>query len=377
MTFLSVLPFAAAILALLLALASLLRKKRSLARWLFFAGTALLGIDSLLSALTLYVTDWSELVRRLTLGLAVKSFATAAWLGFSLTYSRRDYRESPARWSIPLAIIALLPIVLALGFHDELLQVVQGSAGDEFRLRLSAIGKLWNVVLLVAAVWILMNLEQTFRSAVGTMRWRIKFVVLGVAVIFSTHLFVRSQALLFSSYDLHWSGVESSALLIGCVFLVVAYVRTGLAEIDAYPSRAVLGSSLTVLLVGGYFFSVGILAKIVRRFGGAESFQFEVFVVLLGMSGLTLLLLSDRLRQRIHKFIARHFARAQHDSVRIWTEFSRRLANVKNQASLCTVSAKLVSETFEILSVTIWLRDDRKEQFVVGASTAQKHCDAI
>jgi putative PEP-CTERM system histidine kinase len=377
MTFFSVVPFAAAILALLLALLSLLRKKRSFATSLFFVGMALLSIDSLLSALTLSVNDASELLHRLTLGLIVKSFATVAWLGFSLTYSRRDYRESLARWSIALAAIALLPIVLSLGFHDELLQVVKaGSAGDELQLRLSAMGKVWNVVLLVAAVWILMNLEQTIRSAVGTMRWRIKFVVLGVAVIFGTHLYLRSQALLFSSYNMHWSGVESSALLIGCVFLVVAYVRTGLAEIDVYPSRAVLGSSLTVLLVGGYFFTVGILAKFVRRYGGAESFQIEAFVVLLGVSGLAWLLLSDRLRQRIHKFITRHFARAQHDSVRIWTEFSRRLANVKNQASLCTVSAKLVSETFEILSVTIWLRDDQKEQFVVGASTATKRCDA-
>ena len=377
MTFFSVLLFAASILALLLALASLLRKEHSLATWLFFAGMALLSIDSLLSALTLYVTDSSELLRRLTFGFIVKSFATVVWLGFSLTYSRRDYRESVARWSIPLAAIALLPLVLALGFHDQLLEVVQaGSAGDEVQLRLSAIGKLWNVVILVATVWILMNLEQTFRSAVGTMRWRIKFIVLGVAVIFGTQLYVRSQALLFSSYDMHWSGVELSALLVGCVFLVVAYRRTGLAEIDAYPSRAILGSSLTVLLVGGYFFIVGILAKIARRFGGAESFQIEAFVVLLGISGLALLLLSDRLRQRIHEFIARHFARAQHDSVRIWMEFSRRLANVKNQACLCTVSAKLLSESFEILSVTIWLRGDQKDQFVMGASTAPKLCDA-
>src|ERR1700745_941963 len=142
MMFFSVLPFAAAILALLLALVSLLRRKRSLATWLFFAGMALLSIDSLLSALALYATDSSELLRRRTLGLIVTSFATAAWLGFSLTYSRRDYRESLARWSIPLATIALLPIVLTLGFHHKLLEVVQAaSAGDEFRLRLSAIGK--------------------------------------------------------------------------------------------------------------------------------------------------------------------------------------------------------------------------------------------
>ncbi len=226
-------PFAAAVLALLLALLSLLRKKHSLATWLFFGGMTLLSIDSLLTALTLSVTDVSELLRRLTLGFIVTSFTTVTWLGFSLTYSRRDYHDSLVRWSIPLAAIAVLPIVLALGFRDELLQVIQGGpAGSELQMRFSAMGKLWNVVLLLAAVWILMNLEQTFRSAVGTMRWRIKFVALGVAIIFGTDLYLRSQALLFSSYDMHWSEVESSALLIGCVFLVVAYVRTGLAEID-------------------------------------------------------------------------------------------------------------------------------------------------
>jgi putative PEP-CTERM system histidine kinase len=377
MQFFSILPFAAAILALLLALTSQLRQKRSHATWFFFAGMALLSIDSLLSALTLYATGSSELLRYLTIGFIVKSFATVVWLGFSLTYSRRDYRESLARWSVPLIAIALLAIGLALGFHHALLEVGQeGSAGDELKLHLSSVGKLWNLALLAAAVWILMNLEQTFRSAVGTMRWRIKFIVLGVAVIFSTQLFVNSQALLFSSYDLHWLGVESSALLIGCVFLVVAYVRTGLAEIDVYPSRAVLRSSFTVLLVGGYFFIVGILANVVRRFGGVESFQVEAFVVLLGISGLALLLLSDRLRQHIHKFVARHFARAQHDSVRVWTEFSKRLSNVQDETSLCTVSAKLVSETFQILSVTIWLRDEHREEFAVGASTAPKHRDA-
>ena len=116
-----------------------------------------------------------------------------------------------------------------------------------------------------------MNLEQTFRAAVGTMRWRIKFVVLALAVIFGARLYVRSQAILFSAPDIALWGVESGALLIGCVFLALAYARTGLAEIDVYPSLAVLRSSLTVLIVGGYLFIVGVLAQVVRRFGGAES----------------------------------------------------------------------------------------------------------
>ena len=378
MTIFSFLPFAAAIFSLFLAFGSLLLKRPSPARWCFFAGMAVLGIDSLITGLSLRNTGLSEVLDGLTLGLIVKSFMPAAWLGFSLIYSRGDYRKSLARSRIPLAIVALLPIGLSLGFRRQLLEVVAaGPAGEELQLRSSAVAKVLNVVLLVALVWVLMNLEQTFRSAVGTMRWRIKFVVLGLAVIFGAHLYVRSQALLYSAYDMHWSGVESSALLIGCVFLVVAYVRAGFPELDVYPSRALLGSSLTVLIAGSYLFVVGVLANIVRHFGGAESFQFQAFAVLLGMAGLALLLLSDRLRQRVHSFVGRHFARAQHDSVRIWTEFSRRLANIKDQTGLAAAAARLVSDTFEVLSVTIWLLDDQKEQLVGAASTAPQPAEAI
>ena len=378
MTIFSFLPFAAAILSLILASVTLLPRKRSFARWCYFAGMALLGVASLCAGLALRADLPFEVARWLTQGLVAESFVSAAWLGFSLSYSRGDYRESLARWRIPLAVVALLPIGLSLGFQQQLVEgVPAGPVSDMLQLRLGAMGKALNVVLLVAQVWILMNLEQTFRSAVGTMRWRIKFVVLGLAVIFGARIYVRSQALLFSTYDIHWLDIESSALVIGCFLLVVAYVRTGFAEIDLYPSRALLRSSLTVFIVGGYLFIVGILANIVRRFGGGDSFQLTVLVILLGMAGLGVLLLSDRLRQRIRGFTGLHFTRSQHDSVRIWTEFSLRLANVKDQASLCTVSARLVAETFEVLSVTTWLLDEHKDQFVLSASTAPQPGEAI
>jgi putative PEP-CTERM system histidine kinase len=377
MNLFSFLPFAAAIFSLLLAVASLLHKKPSPATWCFFAGMAVLSIDSLFTGLSLRATQLPDVLRWLTVGLIAKSFLPMTWLGFSLTYSRGDYRESLARWRIPLAIAVLLPIGLSLGFQDQLLQVVPaGPAGDVLELRFGSMAKALNVVLLVAFVLSLMNLEQTFRSAVGTMRWRIKYVVLGLAVIFGAHFYVRSQAILFSAYDMGLSGVESSALLIGCLLLALAYARTGFTEIDVYPSRAVLRSSLTVLVVGAYLFIVGVLAQIVRRFGGAESFQFQAFVVLLGMAGLAVLLLSDRLRQRIHAFVGRHFRKAQHDSVRIWTQFSHRLADVKDRASLCAGSARLIAETFDVLSVTIWLLVEQDEQLIVGASTAQQPGEA-
>ncbi len=371
MTLISILAFAAALFSLFLATVSVLRKKPSFAGWCFFAGMVVFGVQSLLAGLSLWTDELHEALRWLPAALIVKSFVPAAWLPFSLAYSRGGYREALARWKIPLVILVLLPIGLSLGFQEQLLELaVAGSADDVVELRLGWAAKALNVILLFASVWILMNLEQTFRSAVGTMRWRVKFVVLGLAVILGAHLYVLSQALVYSAHDPRWSGIESSGLLVGCVLLAAAYLRTGLGEIEVYPSRAVLRSSLTVLLAGSYLIIAGVLANVVRRFGGAESYQLEALAVLLGIAGLAVLLLSDRLRQRIHAFVDRHFTRAQHDSVRIWTEFSRRLANVKDQAGLCAVSARLVSETFEVLSVTIWLLGEPEEQLIAGASTA-------
>ncbi|MGJ5819546.1 XrtA/PEP-CTERM system histidine kinase PrsK [Paludibaculum fermentans] len=371
MAFFPFLPFVASILGLLLAAASLVPSRRSFARWCFAAGMVALSLDSYVSGLALRTSVLSDTLQALTLGLIIKSFVPAAWLGFSLAYSRGDFRTSLKRLSLPLAITVLLPIGLSLGYRQQLIDIMStGQPGEPPLLHLGVMAKVLNGILLIAHVWILTNLEQTFRSAVGTMRWRIKFVVLGLGLIFGARLYARSQGLLYSIYDVNWSAVESIAFLIGCGLLVLAYLRSGVAEIDVYPSQAVLGSSVTVLMTGAYLFIVGILANIIKEFGGEESFQLQIFVVLLGMAGLALLLLSDRLRQRVHSFVNRHFARAQHDSVRIWTEFSRRLGNVKDQAGLCSVSVSMVSETFEVLSVSIWLVDEQTEKLTACGSTA-------
>ena len=354
------LPFVAGLFSLLLAGFSVVRKRPSVATWCFFAGMTALGVDSILTGLSLRAVRLVEMNSWITASSAVKCFIPVIWLGFSLTYSRSGYREFLYRWRAGLAVIGLLPITLWLAFRDAPLQVAT----------------ILNSILLVALVLILMNLEQTFRSAVGTMRWRIKYVVLALIVIFGARIYGRSQAILFSAPDISLWGLESGALLIGCVFLSLAYARTGWNEVDVHPSSAVLSSSLTVILVGGYLFIVGVLAVVVRRYGGAEFFQLQAFVVLLGIAGLAVLLLSDRGRQKIDQFVARHFKKSQHDSVRIWTAVSHSLASVTNQAVLCTVSARLISQTFDALSVTLWLVDEETSQLVLGDSTSRSPTSA-
>jgi putative PEP-CTERM system histidine kinase len=373
MTLVLLLPFVAAALSAALGVVNLVRKRPSLATWCFFVGMVVLATESLFTGLGLRASSQPDFLRWLTLAFVAKSFVPAAWLLFSLTYSRGDYPESLARWRALLVVFGVTPVVLSLAFGNHLLIVVPANAdGDVVRLGFGAAGRILNLMLLAAFVMILMNLEQTFRSAVGTMRWRIKFVVLGLVVVFGARVYAGAEAILYSAHDLAVFGAESSGLVVGCLLLALAYARTGFAEVQVYPSRAVLRSSLTVVIAGGYLFVVGVLAQLVRRFGGAESFQLQVLFVLLGMAGLATLLLSDRLRQRVQRFVGRHFRQAQHDSVRIWSAFSQRLASVRNQPDLCLTSARLLSETFDVLSVSVWLLDDQKQEIFLGRSTNEQ-----
>ena len=372
MTSLLLVPFVAALLSLVLAIARVSRRHLSLGAWCFFAGMVALAVDSVFTGLALAAIPPEEVSYWVTRAFIVKSLLPTIWLCFSLAYSRGNYLEFFKRWGWPLGLTGILPFALAVTFHNQLFQVgPPGEPGDLWRLQVGSAGRALNPVLLLGYVLTLMNLEQTFRAAVGTRRWRIKFVVLGVALIVGARLYVRSQAILFSSPDIALWSVESGSLVIGCVFLALAYFRAGLAEIDVYPSAALLRSSLTVMVVGGYLFLVGVLAQVVTRVGGAEIFQFQAVVVLIGIAGLAVLMLSDRTRQMTQAFIGRHFRKAQHDSVQIWASFSEGLAAVRDEAGVCAVSTKLISETLEVLSVSTWLFNEENGSLAIRASTTE------
>ena len=132
-----------------------------------------------------------------------------------------------------------------------------------------------------------------------------------------------------------------------------------------------LQTSLTVLLVGGYLVVIGVLAQIASRTGEAQGFEIQAFVVLLGAAVLAVLLLSNRIRQNIQRFVSRHFKRPEHNFRKVWTDFTHATSSVLEQSDMCAAAAKLISDTFNALSVTIWLFDEGQQRLVLATTTSQ------
>ena len=363
------LAFASAIFCGILALIVAWNERRSLAHWAFVLGMVALAVEDVCFALTADAASPQEMVAWQNWRLIAMSFLPGVWLIFSLTYARGNYSEFLKRWRWFLAAAFVLPIGLAIVFGDDLIVKVGQTETGHWMFVLGIPGTVLNLFSLLGAVLVLMNLERTYRAAVGTMLWRIKFMILGVGVIFAVQAYVSSQVLLFHALNLSLETVSATAILLGGALILRSLFRAGHFNTDVYPSQSALHSSLTVLLAGAYLLIVGVFAKVVVFLGGDASFTLKAFVLLVALVVLAVLLLSDRVRLHTRRFVSRHFQRPLYDYRSVWRRFTEETASCVKPAELCQAVVKLVTDIFQALSVTIWLVDDKRENFMFATST--------
>jgi putative PEP-CTERM system histidine kinase len=366
----TLLAYASALFGGVLAFVVVWNERRSLINMIFAAGVVVLAAESIFTGLALLKGETVEsMAHWQQWRLLATSFLPGTWLFFSLSYGRGNYREFLHRWRYTLIFFMVFPPLLALFgnvFDGNLMQPTPG----RYELGLGIAGYGLNLLLLVGVVLVLMNLERTFRASVGTMRWRIKFMILGLVVLFAVRAYTTSETLILRAFDMPLEAVDSGALFIACLLLLRSLSREGHFAMDIYPSHSVLQGSLTVTLAGIYLLVIGVLAKLVSKLQtGGSSFTAEAFVVLVALVVLTVVLLSDRFRLLTSRFVSRHFQRPTYDYRTVWRKFTESTASCVSQAELSQAAVKSITDIFQALSVTMWLVDDKKEQLIFAAST--------
>jgi len=130
-----------------------------------------LALESVFDGISRNAASPDKVIYWQTLASVMRSFLPGFWLLFSLTYSRGNRREFPTRWRYFLAAAFLLPIALAVGFGTKTIRLFADETGvDPLSTSFSGTAKTLSVLLLIAIVLILFNLEKAFRSVVGTIR---------------------------------------------------------------------------------------------------------------------------------------------------------------------------------------------------------------
>lgn len=360
-----IISLAAAVLALIAAGAVLFRVEGSVAGKLFAVGMLLFGGEALINFFSVRQLALNEELRWQELRYVPLSFLPATWMAFSLTFSRGNYRDYLRGRRNLLILFFLAPVLVLVFTSRQLLSI----SPDETTIDFGLGAQLLEFILIGASIIVLMNLEQTFRSSVGTQRWKIKLAMLGIGGLFLVRIYTSCQLVIARAPDEAMASLDSAMLILSCALIGVSVIRTKAFSIDLYPSQTALHRSVIVVMIGVYLIIIGVLSKLTTFLGGETDFQLRALVILIGLVGLALLLMSDRLRERSRAWINRYFSRPHYNYHEVWTSFTREMATIRTTEELCPSVAKWVSETLHALSVSVWLVDDTRSDLRLYGST--------
>jgi hypothetical protein len=282
---------------------------------------------------------------------------------------------SQVLWVLPFGLVPVLLLVYPTGrFLTRRWAVGAVLAGLGVALILASIATLWPLRSLGRD---LLFLDEVVVSTGGeTLLWIGLWIFIGAMVVAMTSTFVRwlrgdrierlqikwllvSGILLLIQAALATTGIADSgpeslaaevvlllALLALPFAIAVAVLRYKLFEIDRIVSRTVTYGVVSALLIMVYLGSVFVL----RSFLPVEG---ELAVA---GSTLATAALFNPVRRRVQRLVDRRFNRSRYNAEQMLVEFTARLSDQVNLASLRSEVHAVAEQTVQPSSVSLWLR---------------------
>jgi putative PEP-CTERM system histidine kinase len=360
----------AAFFTALLACMVAAKDRRSFANRSFIACLAALAFVELFRGMSFSANSLQNELLWLKVSAAFAALLPGAFLLFSLSFAQASYQKHLLRWKFILIAAFLLPAAtVVLCWNSIFGSLFPQSFFLGSIIPVGIAGKVYYSLFLISATLILANFEKILRSSSGRIRWQVKFIALGIGGICGTWIYISSQVLIYSVLDTSLSILNPVVLIAADLLFFWGLLRSRFLHVDVYMSGASIRYSLTAFLVSVYLVTVGLLAYIVRFSNSRRPLPLDALLVLIALAGLAILILSDRLNERLKRFVIRNFRKPVYDYRTEWmrlTEDTNALADVHE---ICTAVAKIISRTFGILSVNVWLCDETKSRLSLAGST--------
>ena len=352
-------PLIAAALSVALAGLVLLRPPRHLRQIMFAAGMAAFVLESLLIYGLLFYSAAPE-SHAIWMGAlqTVGLLTPIPWCLFAFLAGREAGAPVPRPWRFSFALGgAGLAFAASVSLFWPFFVVE--SATHFFRFaELTQVGQIGVAIELLATIAVLYGLEPSLRNTHGSLRWRLKYLALGLGAIFAVRFYLLSQTLLFHVLDRISLLLRTIALIIGELFVAVGLVRSGVLRKDLTVSRHFVYRSIVVGLCGLYLFLAGAAGWLLNALGIPEAALLGTLVVFVAVLGLAALALSESLRWRIRRYISTHFYAEKYDYRQQWRTFTADLTARITLDGLATQLLRSVTETIGARKAALYLADD-------------------
>ena len=221
--------------------------------------------------------------------------------------------------------------------------------------------------LLLLAFGGLFLVEQLYRNTHPVHRWGVKFLCLGIGLMFAYDLYLYSVVMLYKQVDPTVWFARGAVFAFSVPLLVVAARRNADWSLEIFVSRQAVVYTASLLAVGVYLLAMAFGGYYVRLYGGTWGVAAQIVFLFGGGLLLLMLLFSGSLRAKLRVFVGKHFYRNKYDYREVWLRFAKALSTPDEESSVYDRSIVAVAETVESRAGALWIAGQGEDFTVVGS----------
>ena len=198
-------------------------------------------------------------------------------------------------------------------------------------------------------------IEQVIRNTRIDHVWHIKFLCLGLGIVFSFDLYMYSDAILLGGINSLFWEMRGFISAISTVLIGISISRTKNKPIQMNVSRKLVFHTGILLVAGIYLLLMAAAGYYIRIFSGEWGKVLQISFWLISLSLLLVLALSGRLRGYLKFYISRNLFSTKYDYREEWLRISRTLSQTSSEESLPERAIRAIAEIVDSQGGGLWL----------------------
>jgi putative PEP-CTERM system histidine kinase len=294
---------------------------------------------------------WQRLV------LAAELFQPAAIFFAGIQFlNPAEQREMGSRyWTV--RILTILGLLLAVLTLTEYVLVEVVNDGGEPIIILGAWGQVPYVFIVLATALGLAQLELVLRASSEPIRYRLKFLVIGLGGLAGYQIYHASEMLLLLMWrpeQVFVSGVVA-CISLGLLSLGIVRSRFKSLLVNAYVSPQALFGAVTLIAIGLYLLVVGMVGEWLRRINQPLGAEFGVIVAFGALMALTAAMFSKSVRAEVRRLVTRNFYRSKYDYRAEWLRVTEAFQLAATKEAILDRLLDVLIKTFSTTAIVIWV----------------------
>ncbi|MDD5273979.1 MAG: PEP-CTERM system histidine kinase PrsK, partial [Methylovulum sp.] len=296
--------------------------------------------------------------------LICETLRNAAWfftLGVLISRQHHNHNYTlllQSRFTYILA--ASIVFLLAYEMSEDLRQQIKQIIGYKIQIRL--------IAHLIFAIIGLAMIEQLYRNASAEFLWAIKFLCIGLGLLFTVDFIVFSKSLLFTSLDYSLWGARGIINALIAPLLAIAMYRLQTHSVNGISlSRAVVFHSTVLMGTGLYLILMSLAGYYIRDFGGTWGEFAEIVFIFLAIMLLLVVFTSGKVRAVAKVYFNKHFFSYRYDYREEWLKLSKTIARLNSLPELSAAIINTMADLVDSSGGGLWLKDEQGDFYLAEA----------